>query len=814
MNGRLEQSGGDDVRGLFLNTVMFRQRLGSETWSELVRQTFAVERKLLPYRRFPFAVLEREWGEHAPVDVAFHYTHFHVVRELMQSGNLAVLEFASTAATNFKLLVTFGRNPITSRLRFSLQYDAHSLSRAQILTAAGLLERVLRTMAADPESRHQDLSLLTPEERHQLLREWSGLGVDHARQGCLTRLFEAQVRLRPDAVAATFQDHQLTYAALNARANRLARHLRDRGSRPGAPVGILVERSLGMLVAVLGILKAGGAYLPLDPSLPRDRLAFMVADALGEVPLLVTQEDLAGSSGEGTARLPARLVRLDADRGVLGTESADDLEDEPQPEQPAYVIYTSGSTGRPKGVVVTHRNVMQLLAATEERFGFSPADTWTLFHSYAFDFSVWEMWGALLYGGRLVVVPFWVSRSPEAFRDLLERHAVTVLNQTPSAFRQLIEATGEVDGPALAALRAVIFGGEALEPRSLGPWLARFGDGTERGPALVNMYGITETTVHVTYRRLGAGDVETEPGSVIGRPLPHLAVHLLDAWQRPVPVGVAGELYVGGEGVAWGYLGRPELTAERFVPDPFSGVVGGRLYRSGDLGRWRPSGELEYLGRSDEQVKVRGFRIEPGEIASVLEQHPSVSSAVVLAVSAAGGERRLVAYVVPVAEAPRPEALRSYLGEKLPDYMVPAEWVLLSAIPLTSNGKLDRHKLHSMKGERVGEELPYVAPSSELEITIAMIWQEVLGCGSISVHRNFFDIGGHSLNLIRVQRRLGEELGRKIPLLDLFRAPTIASLAEKLAGRSEGQGATEAGEERAHRRQELRGRRHGRGRGR
>ena len=388
----------------------------------------------------------------------------------------------------------------------------------------------------------------------------------------------------------------------------------------------------------------------------------------------------------------------------------------------AYVIYTSGSTGQPKGVMVTHQNVVRLLAATQRWYQFNQQDVWTLFHSVAFDFSVWEMWGALLYGGKLVVVPYLVSRSPEAFYELLSRERVTVLNQTPSAFRQLIQAeqhfaesrqaAAEVSGrisssegglasphaggysfPALA-LRYVIFGGEALEMQSLKPWFERHGD---QQPRLVNMYGITETTVHVTYRPLSAKDLDS--GCVIGAPIPDLQLYILDARRQPVPIGVVGEIYVGGAGLARGYLNRPELTAERFIPNPFNPEPGARLYKSGDLARFLPGREIEYLGRADQQVKIRGHRIELGEIESALAQHPAVDECIALAREEGLGDKRLVAYVVPVrpsgptTTAPLPGEMRAFLQAKLPDYMVPSAFVMLQAIPLTPNGKVDRRAL-------------------------------------------------------------------------------------------------------------------------
>jgi amino acid adenylation domain-containing protein len=492
----------------------------------------------------------------------------------------------------------------------------------------------------------------------RLLRKKAGRTPSRAK--CLHHLFEEQAERAPDSIAVVCDDRRLSYRELNERSNRLAHALRGLGVGPGVLVGICVERSLEMVVGLLGILKAGGAYVPLDPAYPRERLAFMLEDS--RAPVVLTQPGLLpGLAGPGVTTLS-----LDAEWDPGDPRDAANLPGGAAPEDLAYVIYTSGSTGRPKGVEVTHANVRRLFERTQGWFHFDHTDVWTLFHSYAFDFSVWEIWGSLIYGGRLVVVPYWVSRSPEQFHELLRTQRVTVLNQTPSAFRQLIRAEESLGEADALALRLVIFGGEALEPQSLKPWFDRHGD---RSPVLVNMYGITETTVHVTYRPLSRADLARAPGSSpIGRPIPDLRAYVLDRHQQPVPVGVVGELHVGGAGLARGYLNRPGLTAERFVPDPFGGAPGARLYRSGDLARVRADGGLEYLGRADHQVKVRGFRIELGEIEAALARHPSVRETTVVARTGGTDGARLVAYVVG-REAPGPSAavLRSGWKETLPD---------------------------------------------------------------------------------------------------------------------------------------------------
>jgi amino acid adenylation domain-containing protein len=598
-----------------------------------------------------------------------------------------------------------------------------------------------------------------------VLEEWNATEAEYPARLCIHELFEAQVERTPDAVALVFGEEALSYAELNRRANRLAHHLRGFGVGPEARVGICVERGLDMIVGVLAVLKAGGAYVPLDPEYPQERLRYTLADS--RPVLLLTQAALRGRIGD--AGLP--VLALDDGAPAWAREPARDPERaDLTPDHLAYVIYTSGSTGQPKGMGVAHRNVARLFGATDAWFGFGPQDAWTLFHSFAFDFSVWELWGALLHGGRLVAVPRETARSPEEFYALLCREGVTVLNQTPSAFRQLIAA--QAAGAAEHRLRYVVFGGEALEPSTLGPWFARNAD---RRPRLVNMYGITETTVHVTYRPLVAADAERAGASPIGRRIPDLKTYVLDRRGEPAPTGVAGELYVGGAGVARGYLDRPELTAERFVPDPFGGGAGARLYRSGDVARWLADGTLAYLGRNDAQVKVRGFRIEPGEVEARLSEHPGVREAVVLAREDTPGDRRLVAYYVAREEPVPAELLRAHLGERLAEHMVPAAYVCLDALPLTPNGKLDRGALPAPEGDAYARR-GYEAPVGETEQALAEIWAEVLGVERVGRLDNFFELGGHSLLVVQLVERMRER-GLHAGVRALFVAPTLAELA-------------------------------------
>ncbi|HEV7518199.1 MAG TPA: amino acid adenylation domain-containing protein, partial [Thermoanaerobaculia bacterium] len=641
----------ENLIGFFVNTLVMRADFtAATTWSELLGRTRESVLGAFAHQDVPFERLVEE------LEPARDPSRTPIVQVVMQLQNarasslalpgLAISPLAVTGRTaKFDLVVNFAEGE--SGLESEWHYRTDLFDRATVARLSGQLGRLLASAAEPSDRRLADLALLSAAERHQLVCEWNegamapmaAMAPKQPMLGSLYERFAVQAAARPAAVAVVSAGERLSYGELARHAERLAGHLAALGVGRGDRVGLLLARSPRLPAAILAVLRAGAAYVPLDPAYPVDRLTFMLADSGARV--LVTEAALLSvlTSPEGLAvvvleSLEAGLLDRRGAAAGGGAGSAD----------LAYVIYTSGSTGRPKGVGVTHGNAVRLFTATEGWFGFGPADAWTLFHSYAFDFSVWELWGALAYGGRLVIVPYEVSRTPPAFRDLLAQEGVTVLNQTPSAFRQLLwaEESALSRGEPKLPLRWVIFGGEALEPGSLEPWFARYG---EAGPCLVNMYGITETTVHVTYRRLSRRDLVS--GSVVGRALPDLAVYVVGGAGSPAPLGVPGEIQVGGAGVSAGYLGRPELTAERFVPDPFGGAAGARLYRSGDLARWLAGGELEYLGRIDHQVKVRGFRIELGEIESALARHPGVREAVVLASAEGSEDRRLVAYVVP-----------------------------------------------------------------------------------------------------------------------------------------------------------------------
>jgi amino acid adenylation domain-containing protein len=760
--------------GLLINTLALRTDLSGEpAFEEALLRVRETALQAHAHRDLPF---ERLVQELQPERDASRTPIFQVLFAL-QNSPVQPLRLRDLAITPFdvhtgtaKLDLSLAMSEIDGSLAGSIEYAADLFDAATVARIAGQLRNLFAAAVVSSSRPISDLPLLTDFEAHQLIHEWNAGRAADAARGCLHHRFARRSALAPDAVAVVAGEERLTYSELDLQAGRLARRLRSLGIGLESRVGICLDRSPRMLVGLLGSLKAGGTYVPLDPAYPAERIGFMLQDSGAR--LVVTESAFADRFGAETT-----LLLMDAPE----TEEAPFepwVEDGGATEaNAAYVIYTSGSTGRPKGVVVTHGNVLRLFDATDAWFGFRADDVWTLFHSFAFDFSVWEIWGALLYGGRVVVVPYLVSRSPEAFYDLILREGVTVLNQTPSAFRSLMQV-GVRDADADLPLRWVIFGGEALEFAKLRPWMDRFGAGR---PRLVNMYGITETTVHVTSRPLTTGDPQGTVSSAIGQAIPDLRIRLLDSSGQPVPIGVAGELHVGGAGLARCYLGRPDLTAAWFVPDPF-GNSGERLYRTGDLGRYRPDGDLEFLGRIDHQVKIRGFRIELGEIEAALAGYPGLREVVVAGFTETG-ETRLVAWVVPAQEsAPSTGELREFLKRKLPEYMLPSVFVPMTGLPVTPSGKVDRRALPVPGTDRLPAGTAFSAPSTPLEQALAEIWMQALGLPRVGIDDNFFGLGGDSMRTLQVVS-LAEERGISIELMDLYSFQTVRELAAHLAER-------------------------------
>ena len=781
----------EDLIGFFVNTLALRCRVNSqmpvcELLQAVKRQTLsAYSHQEVPFERVvDVAQPQRSLGHNPIFQVMFALQNAPRSQwELPGLKLSAPVGMGGMSTAQFDLTLSLQEEG--GWLVGTLNYATDLFDRETVGRWAEYYKEVLWGLVRPQSGRVGELSLLPPQERARILREFNTSPVLNTVDRCLHELLEEQAERTPDAVAVVYEEQSLTYGQLNTRANRLAHYLQSLGAAPEKRVGLCAQRSPEMVIGLLGILKSGGAYVPLDASYPSERQGYVLKDAQ---PVALVVDSAHSEVAQRSRALGVPVVELGETR-VQGQSTANlemsqghAQERAARAHTLAYLIYTSGSTGEPKGVMVEHAQVVRLFESTRKWFEFGSTDVWTLFHSVSFDFSVWELWGALLFGGRLVVVPQLMARSPQEFYELLCRQGVTVLNQTPSAFRQLIAAqrrAGEVKGVGGHALRRVILGGEALEPGMLKAWYERH---AEDAPRLVNMYGITETTVHVTYREMQQRDVDAG-GSPIGSRLPDLQLYVLDEVGEPVPVGVVGELYVGGEGLARGYLNRPELTAQRFVPDGFSGRAGARLYRTGDLGRWKEDGSLEYVGRNDEQVKVRGYRIELGEIESQLQRHAQVSAAAVVAQAGASAEKRLVAYYTLKAEPlgkltaskPGPQELRQYLEARLPRYMVPAGYVELESIPLTGNGKVDRKRLPAWQANE--QQTQYEAPRTRTERTLCEVWERVLQVERVGVNDNYFALGGDSILSIQVLWQ-ARAAGLSFTLADLLRYQTIRALSE------------------------------------
>ncbi|MBR8840976.1 MAG: amino acid adenylation domain-containing protein, partial [Stigonema ocellatum SAG 48.90 = DSM 106950] len=764
----------ESLIGFFVNTLVLRTSFeDNPSFESLLSQVRETTLKAYEHQDVPFEVVVEALQpqrslSHSPLfGVMFVLQNAPMSEVKLPGVTLTQLDHQSTIA---KFDLTLSMSETDQGLVGSWEYNTDLFDGSTISRMAGHFQNLLSAIVENPQQTVGEIPLLSEAERHQLLVEWNDTLSEYPQDKCIHQLFSEQVEKTPFCVAVVFENQQLTYLQLNHRANQLAHHLRSLGVGSEVLVGICVERSVEMVVGLLGILKAGGAYVPLDPAYPQERLSYMLADSGVEV--LLTHSELLSSLPSHTAR----VVCLDTEWNMISEQSEENPVIDTVASNLAYVIYTSGSTGNPKGVLIPHYNIVRLFAATQSWFNFNECDVWTFFHSYAFDFSVWEIWGALLYGGRLIVVPYLISRTPESFYTLLCKEKVTVLNQTPSAFGQLIQADKSLHQVKDLSLRLVIFGGEALSLESLKPWFEQHGD---QSPQLVNMYGITETTVHVTYHPLTIADLSIL-GSMIGSPMSDLQVYILDQNLQPTPIGVGGEMHIGGAGLARGYLNRPELTSEKFIPNPFSDSKSERLYKTGDLARYLTNGNIEYLGRVDNQVKIRGFRIELGEIESVLNTHPQIQQAVVIATEEVSGNKRACAYVVPSDKSLSTNQMREFLFQKLPEYMVPAAFVTLDTLPLTPNGKIDFKALSVLSTETISNS-QYIPPRNRTEEIIADIFASVLSIQKVGIHDNFFTLGGHSLLATQVISRVRQAFSVDVPLINLFEEPTIANLSKIIA---------------------------------
>ncbi|MCF6437763.1 non-ribosomal peptide synthetase [Pseudoalteromonas sp. MMG022] len=675
---------------------------------------------------------------------------------------------------------------LSKQLSISLTWNACYFNSNSIKQLMEQFEGITLQLLAKPTQTVNTLNLVSESQKQKLL-ELGSLKKHFAQGKCMHQCFIEQVARDPNKIALVYEHETLSYQQLYDRSYALAMYIQAQGVKPDTLVGLYIDRSPDMLVGIMGILLSGGAYVPMDPANPDERISHILSDSQAHI--VLTQGSLRHHLSALTD-CDTQVLALDTQWSLVDEYAKRQqservsLRYEVKPEHLAYVIYTSGSTGKPKGVMVTHQNVYRLFVSTDENFKFTEADTWALFHSYAFDFSVWEIWGALYYGGRLVIVPSDVARSTEDFYHFVAEQKVTVLNQTPSAFKAFINVDSRNNTPL--SLRYVIFGGEALNLASLVPWTERHSD---QSPELINMYGITETTVHVTYRKIFCSDIEqANASSVIGKPLSDLGVVVLDHRGELAPVGVPGELYVWGGGVAKGYLNRAELTEERFVACPFITDLENEkpiMYRTGDLACWLEDGSLDYLGRIDTQVKIRGFRIELGEVEAQINGHSQVKDSAVL-VKEHNGSKYLVAYYVArnpseVSSQTLQGSIKARLQSCLPDYMQPAVLTEIDVIPLTINGKVDQRRLGAINIE-LGSHTQYIAPSTDMEYGLAAIWADVLGkdVSAISMNDNFFELGGHSLLATQLISKIQHQLAVKLPMKAFFNTQTLSDMSELL----------------------------------
>ncbi|WP_310490372.1 amino acid adenylation domain-containing protein [Chamaesiphon sp. VAR_69_metabat_338] len=751
--------------GCFINTLVLRTNLADNpSFQELlgrVRQVTlgAYAHQALPFEQLIAALnLDRDLSRSPLFQVMFIFEHNASTAWTLPGLTVTEIEVPSTTA-NFDL--TLDLQETATGIEGGIEYNTDLFDAATIERTIGHFQTLLAAIVANPAQRIADLPLLTPAERQQLLGEWNDTKVDDARQLCIHQLFEAQVARTPTAIAVVCEDDKITYAQLNRRANQLADRLQHAGVTANVLVGILMERSIEMVVALLGILKAGGAYVPLDPHYPPARISYMLADA--DVKILVTQSELRSHLPSP----PDLVICLDSDWQLTGY-SPENLDREVRGENLAYAIYTSGSTGQPKGVAVEHRNLVNFLHAMRP-VGLTSADTMMAVTTICFDIAALELYLPLIIGAKVAIVARAVTSDAHRLFTELVKSQATVMQATPATWQLLLAGGWDANYPL-----KVLCGGEALPNRLAHQILAT-------GSKLWNLYGPTETTVWSTIAQVHATNSigsTHQTLCAIGRPIANTQIYILDKQLQPVPIGVHGELYIGGAGVVRGYLNRPKLTAEKFIPNPFSTVSSARIYKTGDLARYASDGNIEFLGRIDDLVKVRGFRIELGEIETVLAQHSLVDRVVAIAREITPGSKSLIAYIVPHRDLlPTTSELRSFLGERLPEYMVPSVFVILETFPLTANGKIDRQALPLPDRASLEPAATFVPPQDGLELQLTKIWERVLGIQSIGTRDNFFELGGHSLLAVQLFAAIAKTFGTNLPLATLFHSPTIEQLA-------------------------------------
>lgn len=750
--------------GFFVNTLALRLDLANQpSFTALLQQVRQVTLDAYAHQDAPFSKvveqleLDRNLSHHPIFQVMFTWQNIPDYHE--ESRDLSVRQIrVESVVAKFDLDVSLVKSE--SGLRGSFTYNTDLFDAATIERMTAHFQTLLEGIIDNPQQPIAQLPLLTPTEQQQLLVEWNDTATEYPQDKCIYQLFEEQVERTPDAVALVFEGQQLTYRELNQRANQLAHYLQKLGVKSEVLVGICVDRSVEMMVGLLGILKAGGAYVPLDPAYPQERISFMLEDS--QLSLILTQSHLHKVSEH-----LAQVIYLDSDREIA-QESNANLDVDLTPDNVAYIIYTSGSTGKPKGVQIIHRAVVNFLTSMSQKPRLSSEDALLAVTTISFDIAVLELFLPIIVGAKIVLVSREVAADATKLIELLAESDATVMQATPATWRMLLAA-----GWQGKENLKILCGGEAM-PRTLADELL------SKSAAVWNMYGPTETTIWSAVERVEPGDAPV----LIGRAIANTEFYLIDtnSFQNNgaielVPVGVVGELLIGGVGLARGYLNRPELTDEKFLPNPFSDRSDARLYRTGDLARYLPNGKIELIGRIDNQVKIRGFRIELGEIEAVLTRHPGIGETVVIAREDIPGDKRLIAYVVSPREQANSSDLRSFLQERLPNYMVPSAFVFLDTLPLTPNGKVDRRALPAPDADNIQLDTDFVPPSTPTEERLATIWADFLGIERVGIHDNFFELGGHSLLALRLFAKIEKVFGRTFSLATLFEAPTVKDLA-------------------------------------
>jgi amino acid adenylation domain-containing protein len=764
-HGRPEEKDGDQALGLYLNTLPFRLKLDGGSWLELARKVLTVEQDLFPYRRYPMAEIQQKAANGEPLfETFFNFTHFYISKQISQYKHLDIQEELGLADTNFPFGTEFAIDVESNRVQLILRWDATVFQEKQIQRIAGYYQKAMQAMTAFPDERYETVTLIS-EAEEQEVRQWNQTGKGYSRKHVLHRLIEEQVERTPDGIALIDEDQHFTFKQCNQKANQLACLLRHHGVKPEIKVGVCLERSVDMVLGLLAILKAGGAYVPLDPSFPEKRIKELVED--GEITVVLTKSSWAQHFANGKIR----VICVDRINDELSREPITNLDIPVNPEHLAYMIYTSGSTGKPKGVLISHQAIANRLLWMQEKYHLKTDDRVMLKTPFTFDVSVWEFFWPLLSGAGLVIAKPEGHKDPDYLVTLIQKEQVTTIHFVPSMLHAFLEVE---DVPQCCSLKRVICSGEAMSIELQKRFFERL------SCRLINLYGPTEAAVDVTYWECQPDDAL--PSVPIGFPISNIYIRLLDEHMQPVPVGVPGELHIGGVGLARGYHGRQELTKKQFIQDPFHENPKARLYKSGDLARYLPNGTIEYLGRLDHQVKVRGFRIELGEIETVLLQHPKVRECVVHTGKDATGGTVLVAYMVTDnhSEQVSIQQLHAFLERQIPTYMIPSRWMFIDEIPLTVSGKVNRRALPEVGPEHQLSGSDGLLPRDRWEWKLFEIWKGLLGVPSLSIRDSFFQIGGNSLLAVRLMALMQKEFQQKIPLASILQHSSIEQLAQLL----------------------------------